>query len=237
MPLRDHFHGALDDESWPSLHGAWAGCLQQDLFDNHLSRRYRVEILTRLGQFVEVDVASLDSRPHEPSALGNGVATATWAPPGATLTLDVPALASDTFEVMVFRGRRLVAAVELVSPANKARPDARQAFAEKCASFLRSRVSVVIVDIVTDRHADLYAEVLTHLGMGRRREWLGTPPVYTVAMKATKIAEEWKLQTWEQPLALGQPLPTMPLWVADDLVVPLELEPTYNEACRRHDIT
>jgi hypothetical protein len=33
-------------------------------------------------------------------------------------------------------------------------------------------------------------------------------------------------------LALGQPLPTLPLWLADDLAIPLELEPSYEETCR-----
>jgi hypothetical protein len=30
---------------------------------------------------------------------------------------------------------------------------------------------------------------------------------------------------------LGQSLPTLPLWLADDLSVPLELEASYEETC------
>jgi hypothetical protein len=33
-------------------------------------------------------------------------------------------------------------------------------------------------------------------------------------------------------LAIGQPLPTLPLWLADDRSVPLELEASYEETCR-----
>ena len=33
------------------------------------------------------------------------------------------------------------------------------------------------------------------------------------------------------PLALGRPLPTLPLWLADDLAVPLDLEASYEETC------
>jgi hypothetical protein len=33
-------------------------------------------------------------------------------------------------------------------------------------------------------------------------------------------------------LGLGQPLPTLPLWLADNLAVPLELEGSYEETCR-----
>ena len=34
----------------------------------------------------------------------------------------------------------------------------------------------------------------------------------------------WQLETWAEPLQLGEALPTMPLWVADDLAVPLDLD-------------
>jgi hypothetical protein len=32
-------------------------------------------------------------------------------------------------------------------------------------------------------------------------------------------------------MALGLPLPTLPLWLAADFAVPLELEPSYEETC------
>src|SRR5947199_25734 len=44
--------------------------------------------------------------------------------------------------------------------------------------------------------------------------------------------EQWQLETWPEPLTLGAPLPTLPLWLASNLAVPLELEPTYEETCR-----
>jgi hypothetical protein len=38
--------------------------------------------------------------------------------------------------------------------------------------------------------------------------------------------------TWAHALAVGQALPTLPLWLADNLAVPLELEASYEETCR-----
>jgi hypothetical protein len=61
---------------------------------------------------------------------------------GASAEIDVlPAEA--VYEVQVFdekRGSRLVAAVEIVAPANKDRPEKRRAFVAKCAALLRNRV-------------------------------------------------------------------------------------------------
>ena len=53
-----------------------------------------------------------------------------------------------------------------------------------------------------------------------------------LALREKRIGETWLLETWAQALTLGQPLPTMPLWLADDFAVPLELEECYEETCR-----
>ena len=73
-------------------------------------------------------------------------------------------LGQDVFEVRIHdenRGMRLVAVVELVSPWNKDRPENRHAFATKCAAHLQEQVNVVMVDVVTTRHASLHRELLT----------------------------------------------------------------------------
>ena len=55
--------------------------------------------------------------------------------------------------------------------------------------------------------------------------------------RATRLAPSSKEQagnnfeSWTHTLALGQPLPTLPLWLADDFAVPLELEASYEETC------
>jgi hypothetical protein len=38
--------------------------------------------------------------------------------------------------------------------------------------------------------------------------------------------------SWSDALAVGQPLPRLPLWLADALVVPLDLEESYERTCR-----
>ena len=166
---------------------------------------------------------------------GGGVATAVWAPPRPTLAVatDLPAL--DEYEVRVYdtrSGRRLVAAVEIVSPSNKDRPEHRRAFVAKCAALLQNRVCVAIVDLVTTRTSNLYGDLMELLGQTDPSLADGPPPLYAVACRWARTEDAWLLETWTHPLALGQPLPTLPLWLADNLAVPLELEPSYEETCR-----
>jgi len=130
------------------------------------------------------------------------------------------------------RGRRPVAAVEIVSPANKDRPEHRRAFVAKCAALLQQRVSVTIIDLVTVRTFNLYADLLELLGHSDPSLGPEPPPLYAVACRFTGQPEAWLLETWAHTLPLGQPLPTLPLWLADNLAVPLELEACYEETCR-----
>jgi hypothetical protein len=39
------------------------------------------------------------------------------------------------------------------------------------------------------------------------------------------------LDTWREPIAVGQPLPTLPLWLRGGLCLPVELEATYERTC------
>lgn len=204
-----------------------------------LPRGYYAEPHVHSGSSAAIDVATFENEADGVAAPSNGndhggVATAVWAPsrPSLTVATDLPA--QDNYEVLVFdekRRSRLVAAVEIVSPANKDRGTHRAAFVAKCAALLRERVSVVIIDVVTTRSANLYAELLDHLGQADPALGPEPPPLYTAACRTTRHQDEWLLEAWTQPLALGAALPTMPLWLADDLAVPLELEASYEQSC------
>jgi hypothetical protein len=126
----------------------------------------------------------------------------------------------------------LVAAVELVSPANKDRPDHRRIFVAKYASLLRQHGSIAIVDVVTTPQFNLYADLLDLIGQADRSLEPEAPPLYAAACRWRHVGDSWRLQTWAHALTLGQPLPTLPLWLADELAVPLELEASYEETCR-----
>src|SRR5271165_4648703 len=132
------------------------------------------------------------------------------------------------YEVLVFdddRERALVAAVEIVSPANKDRPEHRQAFVTKCAALLQRGVCVSIVDVVTVRQFNLYGELLELIGRSDPALGEQPPHLYAVTMRGRSHPQQRPvLDTWFYPLALGQPLPPLPLWLEADLAVSLDLE-------------
>lgn len=205
-----------------------------------LPRRFVAAPRVHLGAVVEIDVAANEKDAPDPTTLsegqGNGgVATAVWAPARPTLAVptDLPAL--DEYEVRVYdtkRGRRLVAAVEIVSPANKDRPEHRHAFVAKCLALLQNRVCVAIVDLVTIRNFNLYGEMLERIGQTDPTLTSEPPGLYAVSCRPRRTGETWLLEGWASPLTLGQPVPTLPLWIMENHPVPLELEESYEETCR-----
>jgi hypothetical protein len=240
MPLRDHFRPPLESLlPWEGFHATWPVMIVARL-RRQLPRRYLVLPRVHSGSSVEIDVATFHDEGGTPgvTALGNGstggVATALWAPPRPTLTVTTDLPAQDVNEVRVYdekSGRRLVAAVEIVSPANKDRPEHRQAFVSKCLGLLQELVSIVVVDVVTTRGTNLYAELLEAIGQPDPILSRESPSPYAAACRSTKPEKKWLLEMWAYPLTIGRLLPTVPLWVARDLAVPLELEESYEESC------
>ena len=237
MPLRDHFHAPLDNlASWEEFHGGWPMEIVRSLA-RKLPPEYVAAPHVHHGAFIEIDVATFEKNgPTAPwsSGDGGGTATAVYAPAPPTRDVETDLPDTDEYEVRVYdvkRGRRLVAAIEIVSPANKDRPEHRRAFVTKCAALLQKQVAVSIIDSVTTRGSNLYADLLDLLGQARSSPG-SESPLYAVACRFVQRGERWRFKSWEQPLTLGQALPTLPLWLAEDAAIPLDLEESYEETRR-----
>ena len=229
MPLRDHFHPLIGPpHRWDMLHGGWPMKMAERL-NLLLPPEYQAGPNIHLGR-MEVDLGILDER--DPSAWrdspgGGGTALYTSAQP--TLTLEVDPLDADEYEVKVYRDYDLVAAVELVSPSNKDRPETRDIFTAKCAALLKNGVCVTIVDVVTSYRANLFGGLLDELGWP---EQTADDGIYVATLRGRRVKGKRRVNTWYYPLAVGEPLPTLPLWIDDTVAVPLELDASYEEACR-----
>jgi hypothetical protein len=239
MPLRDHFHSPIADRhTWDSLHGGWPMMIVRQLFDI-LPAGYISAPNVHFGKDFEIDVSAfeVDERPDDGSstdASNGGVATV--APPEPTLTLEADLSEQDEFEVRVYdteAGRQLVAAIEIVSPSNKDRPENRRAFVAKVAALLQKDVCVSVVDLVTVRQSNLYAELLELIGGADPQLGTPPPPLYSVTIRSRKRPEKRPLlDVWYYPTSVGHLLPTLPIWLNADLRVLLPLETSYEETCR-----
>lgn len=231
MPLLDHFHPPLSrTHPWRTFHGTWAVAMARLLNAGVLPPGYYAAPFVDRDGPIEIDVATLHA---SESAIGNGVnGTQAWSPGEPQLSVAVawPAVDDVRVEVLTDDGDpRLAAAIELVSPRNKDREKSREAFAAKCAEHLRRGCGVVMVDVVTTRHADMNAEVLAALEV----ESPDAAPVGRAAVSYRSVGREatGQLQVWPFALEVGKPLPTVPLWLNGEIAVQLDLEASHTAAC------
>ena len=233
MPLRDHFRSPVNDKhTWDSVHGLWPGMMVRELFDL-LPGGYQAEPKIHLGSAFEVDVGTYDDDRGPDDAPAGDATQAALAP---TLTVQADLTDQDEYQVQIYdteRERRLVATIEIVSPSNKDRPDTREVFVGKVSALLKQGVSVSVVDLVSVRRANLYAELLASVGRSDPRLPPVPPPLYAVTLRTRKPPRRRTLlDAWFYPMAVGEPLPTIPLWLTPDLRVMLPLETSYQETCR-----
>ncbi len=202
MPLRDHFRPPWSEEHpWEGFHSAWVNTMVRHLNGSVLPPNFRAFPQIHLGPFIETDVAVTGQHIFEVRVVDTG------------------------------HGMRLAAVFELVSPGNKDRPEERQAFAAKCASFLQEQVGVVILDIVSTRRANMHRELLQMLPVPPSEASIAD--LYCVSYRNRRNGNRWRLDTWPFALTVGSPLPTtVPLWLASVTAVPLDLESSYEETCR-----
>jgi hypothetical protein len=229
IPLHDHFRPPLSvRRHWHSFHHAWCTYLASHL-NEQLPERFFAEPNVQYG--IEVDVAALDAEdtqavPFVPS----------WDAPPPTQTIPL-ILLNDVVEVLVYSqegGPTLAGAIELVSPSNKDRPASRDALISKCATYLQQGLGLILIDVVTERRANLHQELLARLQHPDGE--LKDADLYAVSYRPLVREEAPSLDMWERPLAIAGELPALPLWLRGNLCFRVDLAATYDRTCREQRI-
>ena len=195
--------------------------------NEHLPAGWYAEPHVHMG--IEIDVAALEDADDTRNLSEEGPER--WAPPSPAMTLDFP-LAEEEFAVRIMgdaNGPEIVGAIELISRANKDRPASREAFVSKCETYLRAGMGLVIVDIVSNRHADLHVQLLERVEAQPAAQ---NSPLYTAAYRPHGKNSTAKLEVWREELTIGGVIPTMPLYLKNGPVMPLDLSETYRQALK-----
>lgn len=236
MPLRDHFHPPISKTfAWEGFHGTWPGMLVGRV-RRLLPPGYIAEPRARMGQYFEVDIGTFEHEVSAPDVSHPSAGTVTMSQTVAqpTVSADIDIGDQHEYEVLIYdveREKTLVAAVEFVSPGNKDRAEHRQAFVAKCSARLQQHVGLAIVDVVTDRTGNLYAELLGELGVTDPTLGVEPPSLYAASCRTRTNKHRNRFDAWAYPVVLGQPLPALPLWYAPDRAVTLDLEGSYEDTC------
>jgi hypothetical protein len=143
----------------------------------------------------------------------------------AVATLDVG------HTLFVERRGFLIAAVELISPRNKDRPEARETYTARYAGYLLEGIHLLLIDVhrrpLNFSFANRIAESL------QIRQPLLPPPMAVIYRVGEPAATGGRLLgIWRYPLTVGSKLPTVKLPLTTRLSVPVDLEETYQQAAK-----
>lgn len=225
MPLRDHFRQPLSvTHSFSGFHSAWASEIAFALNSGALPAGfYAVPQIRRDGP-QEIDVSTLREGTAENPAPDAGPLAWDAPAPSLVAVADLPPVEEVSVHVLADTGEpTLVASIELVSPGNKDRDTKRSGFVARCVAHLEAGTSVVVVDVVTNRRADLNGAILEAI----RVDAGGVLPAGLSAVSyqtAPAAPEGREVRVWPFALAVGEPSPRVPLWLSSEFSISLDLE-------------
>jgi hypothetical protein len=230
MPLHDWTR--VDAGTFHAFHTAWITHLSEALNDGVLPRDFYALPEQWAGQSI-ADVLTLQSPLDEPRSVGDegGVAVVECPPQvGRKLTSSASFQGSPrTLAIRHASGHRIVAFVEITSPANKDRAAHVADFAEKVETALWKGVHAMLIDILPPGTHDPHG---MHAAVWDR--FADEPyalPSATPLSLASYVAGP-KAEAYVEHLAPGWPLKQMPLFLSADRYVNVPLETTYMSAFR-----
>lgn len=236
MPIHDWTR--VDPNIYHHFHGRWIFAMA-DALNTGILPKTHYALAEQVTRLMGPDVLTLE-RPAAGQPPGDGPAT------GEAATLTVTATPPRTRFAVAERPKplrrrqwrlpvrhvadhRMVALIELVSPSNKAGRYKFKTFVEKAAGAIEAKIHLLVIDPFPPGrrdpngvHAAIWDEVV-----GRPFTLPADKPL-TIASYSS--GEE--VAAYVEPVAVGDSLPDMPLFLEPEAYVKVPLEATYQAAWR-----
>jgi len=230
MPLHDWY----ERTEWESVHYYWMGEIAQWL-KPRLPGGYRAIVASSPFAQLGVSIGKPDVSVTNGSVIGKSVPLKNSAVASDAIQPDfetVVATLEEDRSVLVEKNNFLIAAVEIISPANKDRPDRRDLYAARYLGYLRAGVHLLLVDV--------HAHPL-QFSFGQRiaaELQIDTPAPPAPQAESYRVGSGAPfggkfLAVWQRALAMGSAMQAIPLAVSGDSEIAIDLETTYMDAARK----
>jgi hypothetical protein len=220
----------VDAGIFHDFHQAWNAELRGVLNGGLLPRDFYALIEQHAGRHIP-DLLTLHvGHPSAPVPAPAGRVAVAEARPKVKRRLTAPTGPQRrTVAIRHISGHRLVALIEIVSPANKDRAESVRTFADKAVEAIELGVHVLMVDMFPPSRYDpkgKHSAIWAHFDDKPYDLPPGQP--FTVA----SYLAVWPPEAWLEHLAVGETLPDMSLILTPDVCVNLPLGATYEAAYR-----
>lgn len=226
MPI--HNWTRVYDGLFHDFHQSWCIRIKDSLNTGKLPKGMTALVEQKIPS-KEPDVLAIDTR--EPERRGR-------TPSGGTLLLEPPKaqiVRKSTKETYADRANRIVikhkigrtvAVIEIVSPGNKSSKQAFQEFLEKSIAFIREGIHLLVIDLFPPTKRDPFG---VHRAIWEDFEDEDDEFVFPTGKNlilASYNASRSK-EAYVEPIAVGDSLPDMPLFLVAGYHVSVPLETTY----------
>ncbi len=226
MPIHDWTR--VRANRFHDFHQRWMIALSNTLNAGRLPEGY-FAMVEQITGGPEPDVVTLEL-PREPPSTPAGVAV-TAKPPQARLVQRIETLryARKANRVTIRHpDGDVVAVIEIVSPGNKSSREGLHSFARKAVALLTAKIHLLIVDLFPPSKRDpqgIHKVILSRLDDDQPFELPPDKPLTVVSYSASG-----EIVAYIEPVAVGDVLPEMPIFLSWDHYVPCPLEETYQTA-------
>jgi Protein of unknown function (DUF4058) len=124
-------------------------------------------------------------------------------------------------------GDRIICIIEIISPGNKSSTNEYRALVDKAVNILNSRINLVLLDPfppLMREQEGLHPAVWTHFSDDAETN----PPNRPLTFASYESEED--LEAFVEPLAVGEALPDIPVFLSEGVHVMLPLESLYQRA-------
>jgi Protein of unknown function (DUF4058) len=225
MPIHDWTR--VDAGLFHDFHQDWTIELRRSLNAGRLPPGYVALADQQTGGPIP-DVLTLNRGTNGPASgtSGGGVAVAT-APPKARFVdeIEEDAYARRANRIRIqHRHGQVVAVIEIVSPGNKNSQTAIRAFVRKATELIWQGIHLLVVDLFppSDRDPQGIHRLIWDEFSSRRFEFPADKRLTVAAYKAGPVKT-----CYVEPEAVGDRLPSLPIFLSDEIYVPAPLEETY----------
>lgn len=234
MPIHDWTR--VDAGTFHGFHTAWLTHLSETLNDGGLPEGYYALPEQHGGRLI-ADVLTLHAGPPTQEPLprpGAGGLALADAPPKVRHRRTASVAGRSRQRTLTIRhvsGHRIIALVEITSPANKDRLRHVENFVTKVSSALAGGIHVTLADLFPPGpHDPEGLDAAVWRALDESEEPYGLPPDAPLTVAA--YAADSPVEVYLEHLAFNRPLPEMPLFLTPDYYVNLPLEATYMAAFR-----
>ncbi len=225
MPVHDWTR--VDAGLFHAFHQGWVITLANALNSGGLPSDYfALPEQSIHGPIPDVLTLQLAALPEEPAGPSPGLAVAT-VPPRTRLVRqsEVEAYTRKADRITVrHRHGRVIAVIEIVSPGNKGSRNEMRTFVEKTADPIRQDIHLLVIDLFPPGPRDPQG-IHKLIWDEFEEEDLALPADKPLTLAAYDAGPP--RMAYVEPLAVGDSLPEMPLFLKPGFYVPTPLETTY----------